>query len=57
MTKDEALKLAKEMHERAQNEGSAELFDAAGNMYQKAGMTGKANQCWDAADKIREGDA
>ena len=51
--KKQALKQAEYLHKQAQEKGDANLFDKAAEYYYTAGKTALANECWDAADRLR----
>ena len=51
--KKQALKDAEYWHTLAQEQGSWQLYERAGQYFYMAGMNAKANACWDAADKLQ----
>lgn len=54
--KKQALKNAESLRKQARDQGSANLFDKAAEYYFNAGRNKDANDCWDAAERLRRGE-
>lgn len=53
--KKQSLKQAEELHKQAQEKGNPNLYDKAAEYYYNAGHMKSANDCWDIAERLRNG--
>ena len=54
--KKQSLKNAESLRKEAREKGSADLYDTAGKYFYIAGKNKDANECWDAAERLRRGE-